>query len=113
MNSVEKVKILCKENKTPVSKLERDLGFANGYISQLRKGVFPTDRALAIARYFAVPLEYITGESEQKEKPSTEIGEELSAKDMALKYVDDLAAAGNEKALWEIFERLSQKMQKK
>lgn len=44
MNSVENVKAICKERKIPISKLEKDLGFANGYISQLRKGVFPYDR---------------------------------------------------------------------
>ena len=76
MNSVDKVKNLCRENKVAISKLERDLGFANGYISQLRKGVFPTDRAVAIANYFNVPLGYITGESEQKEKPTeSKLGE--------------------------------------
>lgn len=44
MNSVERVKQLCKERKIPISRLEKDLGFANGYIGQLRKGTFPDDR---------------------------------------------------------------------
>ena len=39
MNSVEKVKAICKERKIAISKLEKDLGFSNGYIGQLRKGV--------------------------------------------------------------------------
>lgn len=38
MNSVERVKAICKERKIPISRLEKDLGFANGYIGQLRKG---------------------------------------------------------------------------
>lgn len=41
MNSVELVKNICKERKIPISKMERDLGYANGYIGQLKKGVFP------------------------------------------------------------------------
>ena len=49
MNSVERVRSICKERKIPISKLEKDLGFANGYIAQLRKGVFPADRLSAIA----------------------------------------------------------------
>lgn len=66
MNSVERVKTLCKERKIPISKLERDLGFANGYISQLRKGVFPSDRLKDIATYFNVSLEYLmTGEEKE------------------------------------------------
>ena len=40
MNSVDRVKELCKEYKIPVSRLEKELGFSNGYISQLRKGSF-------------------------------------------------------------------------
>lgn len=38
MTSVERIRNLCKERKIPISRLERDLGFANGYIGQLRKG---------------------------------------------------------------------------
>lgn len=37
MNSVEKVKAELKKQKIPVSKMERELGFANGYIGQLKK----------------------------------------------------------------------------
>lgn len=61
MNSVERVKALCKERKIPISRLERDLGFANGYISQLRKGVFPSDRLAKIADYLSVSTDDILG----------------------------------------------------
>ena len=62
MNSVERVKALCKERKVPVYKLERDLGFSNGYIGQLRKGIFPADRLAAIAGYFGVTTASLLGE---------------------------------------------------
>lgn len=58
MNAVEKVKKLCKERKIPISKLESDLGFSNGYIGQLKKGIFPMDRAQKIAAYLNMPFEY-------------------------------------------------------
>lgn len=35
MNAVERVKTICKERKIPISKLESDCGFSNGYIGQL------------------------------------------------------------------------------
>ncbi len=54
MNSVEKVRKLCKERKVPYSHLEKALGFANGYIGQLKKGSIPDDRLLKIANYFDV-----------------------------------------------------------
>lgn len=59
MNSVERVKQLCKERKIPISKLEKDLGYSNGYISQLRKGVFPSDRLSDIANYLGVKTDFI------------------------------------------------------
>ncbi len=59
MNSVERVKQICKERNIPISKLERDLGFSNGYIGQLRKGVFPADRLIQIATYLNVSSEYL------------------------------------------------------
>ena len=52
MNSVERVRAICKERKIPISKLERDLGYGNGYISQLRRGMFPAKRLYAIAEYY-------------------------------------------------------------
>ena len=71
MNSVERVKAICKDRKIPISKLERDLGFANGYIGQLRKGVFPDDRLLQIAEYLSIPTSYLlTGISETEKAPT-------------------------------------------
>lgn len=67
MNSVERVKSICKEKKIPISKLERDLGYSNGYIGQLRKGVFPTNRLVDIANYLNVSTDYLlTGEDTKK-----------------------------------------------
>ena len=63
MNSVKRVKAICKERKIAISKLEKDLKFSNGYIGQLKKGVFPEDRLRKIAKYLNVSPEYLaTGE---------------------------------------------------
>lgn len=51
MNTVERVKDICKKRKIPLSRLEKDLGFANAYISQLKKGTFPDERLAAISDY--------------------------------------------------------------
>ena len=72
MNSVERVKRICKERKIAISKLEKDLGYANGYIGQLRKGVFPDDRLAEIAAYLSVSTTFLmTG----TEKAPTETSE--------------------------------------
>ncbi len=68
MNSVERVKNLCKERGIPVSRLEKELGFANGYISQLRKGVFPSNRLVEIAEYFGVSVDYLVSGTEATKK---------------------------------------------
>lgn len=66
MNSVERVKTICKDRKIPISKLERDLGYSNGYIGQLRKGTFPNDRLKEIADYFGVSVDYLmTGKEKE------------------------------------------------
>jgi transcriptional regulator with XRE-family HTH domain len=66
MNSVERVKFICKKRKIAISKLEKDLGFSNGYISQLRKGVFPADRLALIADYLSCSPEFLLYGVEKK-----------------------------------------------
>lgn len=83
MNSVERVKSLCKERKIPISKLEKDLGYSNGYIGQLRKGVFPSDRLQKIAKYLDVSVDYLmTGKEDKKEIPLTAKDNRDIAKDL-------------------------------
>lgn len=74
MNSVERVKAICAERKIPIYKLEKDLEFGNGYISQLKKGTFPADRLAKIADYLNLSVEFLlTGE--KKEKAPSDSGE--------------------------------------
>lgn len=70
MNSVEKVLNLCKERKIAISKLEKECGFANGYIRQLKKGTFTMERLLKIAGFFGLPIEYFYDDREYL--PSTD-----------------------------------------
>ena len=78
MNAVERVKTICKERKIPISKLESDCGFANGYISQLRKGVFPDDRILKIAEYLNTSVNYLmTGKDMEFTVEMADIDSEL------------------------------------
>ena len=79
MNSVELVKSICKQRKIPISKLEKDLGFSNGYISQLRKGTFPADRLSRIADYLGVSIDYLL--FCENEKTPTANGEREISKD--------------------------------
>ena len=70
MDSVELVKQICKDRKIPISRLEKDCGFANGYIRKLKEGKFPSDRLLIIANYLNLSTEYLlTG----NDKPNPEL----------------------------------------
>ena len=60
MDSVELVKNICKERKIPISRLEKECGFSNGYIRKLKEGKFPTDRIQNISDYLGISLEYLT-----------------------------------------------------
>ena len=53
MYQIDNVLKVCKERKIPISKLEKDLGFGNGYVKNLKKGL-PVDRALKVADYLGV-----------------------------------------------------------
>lgn len=58
MNQVDRVKALCKKLGIPISKLERECGFANGYIGQLKKGTIPADRLEKISNFLGVDIHY-------------------------------------------------------
>ncbi len=67
MNSVDLVKKICKERRIPISRLERECGFSNGYIKGLTKGKFPTTRLQIIADYLEVPVSFLMGDNNSKE----------------------------------------------
>lgn len=55
---VERIKELCKSHKTNFSKLEQELGFANGSLVK-SDGKIQSQRLKAIADYFHVSMEYL------------------------------------------------------
>lgn len=73
-NSVEFVRKLCQERNIPISKIERDLGYANGYFNAKKQTKLPYNRAVEIAEYLSISPELIlTGE--ETEKAPTNAGE--------------------------------------
>ncbi len=93
MNSVERVKSICKNRKIPISKLEKDLGFSNGYIGQLRKGVFPDDRLGRIADYLGVTVDYLMNGEETDNKVLNE-KDERDIKQAIEDFKNRLSTAG-------------------
>ena len=48
---VEYVRQICKEKGIPISKLEKELGFGNGYFNPRKLKKIPMEKAMAIADY--------------------------------------------------------------
>lgn len=80
---VERVRDLCKEQKTSITKLEAQLDFSNGYIGKWAKRPSspPYEKLTSIAQALGVTVEELTGEEpEQKEKPTPGEGSGLDAR---------------------------------
>ena len=75
---LNKIKALCKEKKTSISKLEKQLGFGNGVIGRWDKSVPSYERLAAVANALDVPVSYLTGETED---PSVGIKKDPIPKD--------------------------------
>lgn len=73
-NSVQYVRELCQQLKIPISKLEKDCGFSNGYLNPKKMSKIPYDRAVLIAQILKVPVSDIL-EGPHKEKTPTVSGE--------------------------------------
>ena len=61
---VDRLEALCIQRKTNFSKLEKNLGFANGSLKKSDPAKIGADRVKKLADYFGVSMEYImTGET--------------------------------------------------
>lgn len=69
-NSVEFVREICRQRKIPVSKLEQDCGFSNGYLNPKKLTKIPYDRALTIAEYLGVSAGLILTGKESENAPA-------------------------------------------
>ena len=66
MTAVERILDVCKKRGIPISRIERDLGFSNQYLTKLKKGDIPLDRAEKAAGYLGLPVEWILKGDERK-----------------------------------------------
>lgn len=78
---LDKIKALCKDKKTSISKLEKQLGFGNGVIGRWDKSVPSYERLAAVANALDVPVSYLTGETDD---PSAGIKKDPIPKDGAV-----------------------------
>lgn len=84
-NSVDFVKKTCKEQGIPISKLESDCGFSNGYIRKLKKGHFTTDKAAVIAKYLNMSVDLLANGEESEFTTENAMLDAKISKDTELK----------------------------
>lgn len=56
-NHVERIVEICKQKNIAVSKVEKDLGFGNGYLNPKKVSSIKTDRLIRILNYLGVSFE--------------------------------------------------------
>ena len=87
----ERIKELCKERNISLNKLERECGFAKGYISKLDKSTPNSENLQKIADYLGVSTDFLmTGKDVARLAGIIRNDEELS--DALFKYFDLPAA---------------------
>ena len=84
---VDRIRKLCKDKGINVSKLERDLGFANGSIVKTNENT-QSARLKAIADYFDVSLDFLLTGKDTEKKSTT--GESYYFDDATARLAQDL-----------------------
>lgn len=107
---LDKIKALCKEKKTSISKLEKQLGFGNGVIGRWDKSVPSYERLAAVANALDVPVSYLTGETDDtsagiKKDPIPKDGAVSQEKQLLLDMIDGLS--DEQKELLELSKKMS------
>ena len=77
---VEFIRVSCKSRNSSITKMEKDLSFANGTVGKWANGKRypPKDKLSLVADFLQISIEELMGQdSEQKEKPNALDGVEL------------------------------------
>ena len=100
-NSVQYVRDICKERKITISQLERDCGFANGYLNPKKMSKISYDRAVVIAQYLGISADDILNGPENNKTPvltkkdERDISKDLEAIMADLEHSGDLMFDGD------------------
>ena len=75
---VEFIRVSCKNQGSSITKMEKDLKFANGTVGKWANGKRypPKDKLLLVSDFLRISIEELMGE-EKKEKPNTLDGIEI------------------------------------
>lgn len=86
---VEFIRVSCKSRNSSITKMEKDLSFANGTVGKWANGKRypPKDKLSLVADFLQISIEDLMGQdSEQKEKPAPGERSGLDAHAKAILY---------------------------
>lgn len=69
-DSVQYIRDICQQRKIPISQLEKDCGFSNGYLNPKKLRKIPYDRAQTIASYLGISVDIILTGRETEKAPT-------------------------------------------
>ena len=72
-NSVQYVRDICEKENIPISRLEKDCHFSNGYLNPKKMTKISYDRAVVIAEYLNIPVENILNGPASNKTPVMEL----------------------------------------
>ena len=76
-NVIEKIRMICEQKNIPVSQLEKDLGFGNGFLNPKKVNDIKMGRLFAILDYLGVSREEFFGE----DSPEAEIDNHIELRE--------------------------------
>ena len=86
---VEFIRVSCKNKNSSITKMEKDLNFANGTVGKWANGKRypPKDKLSLVADFLQISIEELMNE-EQKEKPNALDGVELDLSSISAEDVE-------------------------
>ena len=74
---VENIRSICKEKGIAVSRLERDLGYGNGFLNPKKIQAISAWRAVEISEYLGVTMDELMGKETKKAPAKAEANDEV------------------------------------
>ncbi len=76
---VDRIRTLCRQKSTSITKIEAELGYANGTIGKWAKGKKPPplEKVIAISDRLGTSVDFLRFGAEEQKKPPAQGGEPL------------------------------------
>ena len=91
---VDRIRALCVKNRTSITKIEMELGYANGTIGKWKKAKRrpPLEKVMEVAARLHTTVEYLyTGETDIKKPPGPEAEGQSAIKKEAMEFIQTLS----------------------